>query len=136
MKSIPDNLTYEQFKAIAERQPSLEGEWLYRLQHKSNAIRWADPNSDYILMNICSLHSKMRNIIYPSWLNMASVGHGVTTLPCNMIEKLWLNWLKYGKTRLWYIIREWDICNEDPDAHLPLSTPVEALLDLSPLFQT
>ena len=31
---LPDNLTYEQFKVYAERQPSLEGDWLYKLQLK------------------------------------------------------------------------------------------------------
>ncbi len=32
--SIPDNLTYEQFKALAERKPSLDGDWIYVLEHK------------------------------------------------------------------------------------------------------
>lgn len=36
MKRIfPDNLTFEQFKALADRQPSLEGNWLYRLTHET-----------------------------------------------------------------------------------------------------
>lgn len=43
MRSIPDNLTYEQFKAYAERQPSLEGDWLYRLQHKKPCQPLAGP---------------------------------------------------------------------------------------------
>lgn len=58
----------------------------------------------------------------------------IKTLPDEVsIEELsrikdWLNQVKYGKTRLWYIIRQWDLDNDDPDAHLPLSTTLEELL--------
>lgn len=34
-KQIPDDLTFEQFKALADREPSLEGNWLYRLTHET-----------------------------------------------------------------------------------------------------
>lgn len=39
MKTIPENLTFEQFKALADRQPSLEGSWVYRLTHST---LWGD----------------------------------------------------------------------------------------------
>ena len=36
MKSIiPQNLTFEEFKALADRYPSMEGNWLYRLTHET-----------------------------------------------------------------------------------------------------
>lgn len=38
-REIPDNLTFEQFKALADRQPSLEGDWVYRLTHST---LWGD----------------------------------------------------------------------------------------------
>lgn len=31
---MPENLTFEEFKALADRQPSLEGKWIYRLTHE------------------------------------------------------------------------------------------------------
>lgn len=34
-KIFPDNLTFEQFKALANREPSLEDNWLYRLTHET-----------------------------------------------------------------------------------------------------
>lgn len=34
-RTIPNNLTFEQFKALADRQPSLEGNWVYRLTHET-----------------------------------------------------------------------------------------------------
>lgn len=34
-KQIPENLTFEQFRVLADRQPSLEGNWLYRLTHET-----------------------------------------------------------------------------------------------------
>lgn len=33
MKTLQDNLTYEQFKARADSEPSLDGDWIYRLTH-------------------------------------------------------------------------------------------------------
>lgn len=38
-RDIPDNLTFEQFKVLADRQPSLEGDWVYRLTHST---LWGD----------------------------------------------------------------------------------------------
>lgn len=36
MKSkIPQNLTFEEFEALANRQPSMDGNWLYRLSHET-----------------------------------------------------------------------------------------------------
>ena len=58
----------------------------------------------------------------------------ITELPGNLSAdelsqiKNWLSQVKYGKTRLWYLIREWILNNEDHDAHLPLSTTLEELL--------
>ncbi len=39
---ISDSLTFEQFKTLAERQPELAGEWLYRLTHY-----WMDKEATY-----------------------------------------------------------------------------------------
>lgn len=39
METIPENLTFEQFKALADRQPSFEGSWVYRLTHST---LWGD----------------------------------------------------------------------------------------------
>lgn len=33
-RTIPSTLTFDQFKALADRQPSLEGNWVYRLTHE------------------------------------------------------------------------------------------------------
>ena len=33
--TLPDNLTYSQFLDLADRSPSLEGVWIYRLEHTS-----------------------------------------------------------------------------------------------------
>lgn len=36
MKSeVPQNLTFEEFRALANRQPSMDGNWLYRLTHET-----------------------------------------------------------------------------------------------------
>lgn len=36
MKSeVPHNLTFEEFRTLANRQPSMEGNWLYRLTHET-----------------------------------------------------------------------------------------------------
>lgn len=41
----------------------------------------------------------------------------------------WLNEVKYGKTRLWYLIRNWnEKCCMDNEAYLPLDTPLSELL--------
>lgn len=41
-ESISQNLTFEQFKAYADRKPSLEGRWIYCLEHV-----WMDDDASY-----------------------------------------------------------------------------------------
>ena len=36
--TLPDNLTYSQFLDLADRSPSLEGVWIYRLEHTLSLI--------------------------------------------------------------------------------------------------
>lgn len=40
---IPENLTFEQFKALADRQPSMEGNWLYRLTQEMFLNKYTYP---------------------------------------------------------------------------------------------
>ncbi len=34
-RGVPDNLSFDEFKALADRKPSLDGNWLYRLNHQT-----------------------------------------------------------------------------------------------------
>lgn len=35
ISKVPQNLTFEEFQALANRQPSIDGNWLYRLSHET-----------------------------------------------------------------------------------------------------
>lgn len=69
-REIPDNLTFEQFKALADRQPSFEGNWVYKLTHST---LWSDyeypefriHNIRYMFLSLQEAEKYMRERLVP-----------------------------------------------------------------------
>lgn len=69
-KTVPGNLTFKQFKALADRQPSFEGNWVYRLTHST---LWSDyeypefriHNIRYTFLSLQEAEKYMRERLIP-----------------------------------------------------------------------
>lgn len=63
--TLPNNLTYSQFLELAERTPSLEGLWIYRLEHTllSNGVdypRFDIYTNEYLFLTLEDAERLMR----------------------------------------------------------------------------
>lgn len=63
--TLPDNLTYSQFLDLADRSPSLEGVWIYRLEHTflSNGVVYPEFDiytNEYLFLTLEDAERLMR----------------------------------------------------------------------------
>lgn len=118
-----DNLTFEQFKALADRQPSLDGNWIYRLTHKTLCDDYEFPefrltSSYYFSLSLDSAEKYMRE-------KLASDHEQYDTYRF-LTEQLPISGCEYGVSATWIYNKD-AVCVETAlatsrDGHFPDSS--------------
>ena len=90
---IPENLTFDQFKALADRQPSLEGNWVYRLTHSTLWDDYEYPefrihNISYMFLSFVDAENYMREQLIPKNERDGTYRFLIEQVPIGEVESL------------------------------------------------